>query len=297
ATAIGINSLTRWAVPVFILITGALMLSDTRPFDAKYYVKQRLGKVLVPFLVWSIFYAYLSGWTAQGFDMTTVEEVVSNSLHHATYYHLGFFYYFIPLYFVIPLFQWAVRNCDDSVLYAYLMVWLLSSTLFLLRIDGPWSNQYWLYMGYLPLGYVLFKKVPLNRSVVTGFTVLGLMALVITFAMVVSNSLAADKYTIGRWLSYKTLNVILAASMIFMLCRYFGEDLAPKAQKVVSLISQHSLGIYLLHPIFLWPMKAFDWHQGHPGWVIPVWVILSGVGALAMSYLFSKSAKTRWLLP
>lgn len=297
ATAVGVNSVTRWAVPVFILITGALMLSDTRPFDAKYYVKRRLGKVLVPFLVWSMFYAYLSGWTAQGFDFSTVEEVVSNSPHHATYYHLGFFYYFIPLYFVIPLFQWVVRNCDDSVLYAYLAVWLLTSTLFLFKIDGPWCNQYWLYMGYLPLGYVLFQKVPLNRSVVTGFTALGLVALAVTFTMVVSNSLEADKYTVGRWFSYKTLNVILAASMIFMLCRYFGEGLAPKAQKVVSFISQHSLGIYLLHPIFLWPMKAFGWYQGHPAWVIPLWIVLSGAGALAMSYLFSKSAKTRWLLP
>ena len=40
-TAVGVNGVTRWAVPVFILITGALMLSDTRPFDAKYYVKRR----------------------------------------------------------------------------------------------------------------------------------------------------------------------------------------------------------------------------------------------------------------
>lgn len=251
----------------------------------------------MPFLVWSMFYAYLSGWTAQGFDFETVKEVVGNSPHHATYYHLGFFYYFIPLYFVIPLFQWVVRNCDDNVLYAYLAVWLLTSTLFLFKIDGPWSNQYWLYMGYLPLGYVLFKKMPLSRSTVSIFTGLGLVALAVTFTMVVTNSLELDKYTVGRWFSYKTLNVILAASMIFMLCRYFGEGLAPKTQKVVSFISQHSLGIYLLHPIFLWPMKAFGWYEGHPAWVIPVWIVLSGAGALGMSYLFSKSAKTRWLLP
>ncbi|MFA0698675.1 acyltransferase family protein, partial [Vibrio sp. 10N.222.49.C9] len=32
-TAISINSISRWAVPVFILISGALMLSDRRPFD------------------------------------------------------------------------------------------------------------------------------------------------------------------------------------------------------------------------------------------------------------------------
>ena len=33
-TAVGVNSVTRWAVPVFILITGALMLSDTCRSDA-----------------------------------------------------------------------------------------------------------------------------------------------------------------------------------------------------------------------------------------------------------------------
>ncbi|MGR5238503.1 acyltransferase [Vibrio alfacsensis] len=296
-TAVGVNSMSRWAVPVFILITGALMLSDPRPFDAKYYLKRRLGKVLMPFLVWSMFYAYLSGWTAQGFDIETVKDVVINSPYHATYYHLGFFYYFIPLYFVIPFFQWMVRNADDSVLNAYVALWLFTSTLFLLKIDGPWSNQMWLYMGYLPLGYVLFKTVPLKRSVVTMFTGLGMVALTVTLTMVVTNSLDAGKYTVGRWLSYKTLNVILAASMIFMLCRYFGEGLSPNTQKVVSFISQYSLGIYLLHPIFLWPMKALGWYQGHPIWVIPLWVVLSGAGALAMSYLFSKSAKTRWLLP
>lgn len=95
--------------------------------------------------------------------------------------------------------------------------------------------------GYLPLGYVLFQKVPLNRSMVTLFTGFGLVALAVTFTMVVTNSLEVEKYTVGRWLSYKTLNVILAASMIFMLCRYFGEGLPKNVQKVVSFISQHSL--------------------------------------------------------
>ncbi|MDF2155895.1 acyltransferase [Vibrio sp. CAU 1672] len=296
-TAVGVNSGSRWAVPVFILITGALMLSDTRPFDAPYYIRRRLGKVLIPFLIWSLFYAYLSGWTAQGFDFDIVKEAVSNSFYHETYYHLGFFYYFIPLYFVIPFFQWLVRSVDDNVIYTYLVFWLLSSFLYLLKIDGPWSNHLWLYMGYLPLGYVLFTKVPLQRSVLTLFVGLGITALAVTFTMVVTNSLEADKYTVGRWLSYKTLNVVLAASMIFMLCRYVGEGLSQSAQAAVSLISKHSLGIYLLHPIFLWPMKEFAWYQGHPLWVIPVWIIISGGGALALSMLFSTSAKTRWLLP
>lgn len=296
-TAVSINSVSRWAVPVFILITGALMLSDTRPFDAKYYVKRRLGKVLLPFIIWSLFYTYLSGWSAAGFDGAVSWDVLLNSYHHYTYYHLGFFYYFIPLYFVIPFLQIFVRKTDDSAIYAYTAIWLLTTTLFLFQIDGPWSHQLWLYSGYLPLGYLLFKKVPLNKMTLFLSVALGIIALVATIAMVASGSITAEKYTVGRWLSYKTLNTVLAASMVFVVCRYYGERLSQRSHQVVSFISQHSLGIYILHPIFLWPMKAFNWHQGHPAWVIPLWVIIGGAGALGLSWLLSRSAKTRWLLP
>ncbi|MDR9828834.1 acyltransferase [Vibrio sp. FNV 38] len=296
-TAVTVNGISRWAVPVFILISGALMLSDTRPFDGRYYIKRRLGKVLIPFLFWSLFYAYFSGWSALGFDGQISQEVLIASLHHATYYHLGFFYYFIPLYFVIPLFQWALREYGESVLYSYVAIWGITSLLFLLRIDGFWSADLWLFSGYLPLGYLLFRKVPLTKRTVSTSTVLGVIALVLTVGMVVQLSLTNAEYSVGRWLSYKTINVVLAASMIFMLCRYFGEGLSPKVQAMVSAISQYSLGIYILHPIFLWPMKEFSWYQGHPLWVIPLWILISGAGALALSWCFSRSKWTRWMLP
>ena len=48
---IGINSASRWAVPVFILITGALMLSDQRAFNPRYYVQRRCSRVVVPFFI------------------------------------------------------------------------------------------------------------------------------------------------------------------------------------------------------------------------------------------------------
>lgn len=296
-TAIAVNSASRWAVPVFILISGALMLSDSRPFDAKYYVKRRLGKVLIPFIVWSLFYVLLSGVSLTGFDASLSWEVLAESYHQSTYYHLGFFYYFIPLYFVVPFLQILVQRVDDNTVYMLTGLWLLTTALFLFRIDGPWSHQLWLYSGYLLLGYVLYQKIPNNKWALNIIVGLGILGLFSTVYMVVDTSLALNEYKVGRWLSYKTLNTVLVASMIFMLCRYYGEGLSERANSAIGVISKYSLGIYLLHPIFLWPMKAFQWHQGHPAWVIPLWVVISGGGALAMSWLLSRSDKTRWLLP
>ncbi|KAB2825045.1 acyltransferase [Aliivibrio finisterrensis] len=298
ATAVSVNSVSRWAVPVFIMITGALMLSDKREFDAPYYVKKRLGKVFVPFIFWSVFYALLSGLTAQGYDFEAAKTILFDLPFEYTYYHLGFFYYFIPLYIVIPFFRVMVQQMDNTALFSLISVWLLTTCFFLVKFKGFWSTEIWLYSGYLLLGYALYQRVSLTKTNTIIALLIGITALVTTVYMVISQSLLLGEYTVGRWLSYKTINTVAAAGMLFFVCRYYGESLSDNSRKIVGFISTYSLGIYLLHPLFLWPMKNYVWYQGHnPMWVIPAWVILSGAGALGLSWLLSKSKKTAWLVP
>ncbi|MGL6176574.1 MAG: acyltransferase family protein, partial [Vibrionaceae bacterium] len=79
--------------------------------------------------------------------------------------------------------------------------------------------------------------------------------------------------------------------------RYIAQNFSNKLKAAVILISKNSLGIYLLHPIFLWPMKNYGWHEQHPALVIPLWIIISGALSLLFSHLVAKSKKTQWLLP
>nr|AEU10115.1 hypothetical protein PDP_0372 [Photobacterium damselae subsp. piscicida] len=65
-TAIIFNSFSRWAVPVFILISGALLLSNPKPIEANYFITRRVSKVLIPFVAWSLFYAGLAGVSLSG---------------------------------------------------------------------------------------------------------------------------------------------------------------------------------------------------------------------------------------
>ena len=293
-TATSFNSFSRWAVPVFIMITGALMLTDSREFDAKYYVKRRLGKVLVPFLVWSVFYAVLSGLTAAGYDGATALETLKALPEHETYYHLGFFYYFIPLYFVIPFLRYFVQHTDRTGGIALTVVWLVLTAMFLLRIDGLWSHQLILYSGYLLLGYCLFQFQwpPLKWLVV-----LGGAGLLLTDYMVVSNSFSAGEYTVGRWMSYKTLNTAFIAAMIFALCQQYSERLSQTWLERIAFMSRYSLGIYLLHPIFLWPVREYELYFAHPLIMIPFWTLICTGLALTASWLLAKGTKTAWLVP
>ncbi|KLV07378.1 membrane protein [Photobacterium aquae] len=292
--AISFNSFSRWAVPVFIMISGALMLSDRRPFELGYYVRRRLGKVLVPFLVWSCFYAGLSGLSAGGYDQTLALDTLLALPIHETYYHLGFFYYFIPLYFVVPFLRYFVQHYDRKAVIALTGLWLGLTALFLFRIDGPWSHELVLYSGYLLLGYVVFQWQWPSWG---WLLLLGGGCLLLTDYMVLSNSFAAGEYTVGRWLSYKTLNTALIAAMIFALGRYLADRMNEEWLGRLAFMSRYSLGIYLLHPLFLWPVRAFDWYFLPPLFMIPLWTVVATGLALWASWLLGKSSKTAWLVP
>lgn len=293
-TAITVNSFSRWAVPVFIMITGALMLSDTRPFEPGYYLRRRLGKVLIPFLVWSLFYAGLSGLSADGYDAGHAWETLKLLPEHETYYHLGFFYYFIPLYLVVPFLRYYVQRTDRTGTIGLTLTWLVITTLYLMSVDGLWSEQLILYSGYLLLGYALFvyRWPPLSWLLLPGIA-----ALLLTAYMVISNSLAAGEYTVGRWLSYKTLNTALIAALIFALCRQLSGHLPTHWLDRAAFVSRHSLGIYLLHPIFLWPVRAWDGYFAHPLVMIPFWTVMITALALGASWLLARYRLTAWLVP
>ncbi|UXI01381.1 acyltransferase [Photobacterium sp. TY1-4] len=294
STAIVLNSFSRWAVPIFIMITGALMLSDTRPFAPGYYVRRRLGKVLIPFLIWSLFYAGLSGLSADGYDAGHAWETLKHMPEHETYYHLGFFYYFLPLYFVVPFLRYYVQQADRIGTLGLTVTWLAMTGLYLLSVDGLWSEQLLLYSGYLLLGYSLF----VYRWPALPWLILpGIAALLLTAYMVISHSLAAGEYTVGRWLSYKTLNTAVIAALVFALCRHWSERMSARWLRGAAFVSRYSLGIYLLHPIFLWPVRAYDWYFAHPLIMIPFWTLIITALALGASWLLARYRLTAWLVP
>nr|WP_269809192.1 acyltransferase family protein [Enterovibrio nigricans] len=157
--AISINGASRWAVPVFIMITGALLLSDTRPFSASLFVRRRVMKVFVPFVVWSIFYAVLAGISLHNISWTETVQLLTHFPVEETYYHLGFFYYFIPLYLLIPVLRPVVQQNDHNLFHALLMSWFVLCVARLFGVSFGLIEDLALYGGYLLLGLAMHSRV------------------------------------------------------------------------------------------------------------------------------------------
>lgn len=291
SSVIALNGALRWCVPMFIMITGALLLSDSRPFALSHFLRRRVLKVLVPFLVFSIAYAVLAGVSMRGFDMQVSLQAIRRLPSEETYYHLGFFYYFIPLYLLIPLLRPLLTVPATGVILA--CGWLLLATMRLAGLSGPWDIDLVMYGGYLVLGWLLWRYRPPLALVL----ILGLVAVFVSDWLVIEKSLDAGRYRTGPYFSYKTVNTAVLASAVFLACTAIKARLSERWIGRTSMVARHSLGIFLLHPLFLWPARAFDLYASPGLLFVILWSLVAGGLAYAGSVLLSKSPATRWLVP
>lgn len=58
-TSLIVECIMYWAVPVFMMLSGATLMNYREKYDTKTFFKKRLIKILIPFLFWAIF---MFGW-------------------------------------------------------------------------------------------------------------------------------------------------------------------------------------------------------------------------------------------
>ena len=296
-SAIALNGMSRWCIPVFIMITGALLLSDPRPLKFGYFLRRRVAKVLIPFLVWSVLYAVVAGLSLDGHDAALTTALLKELPTHETYYHLAFFYYFIPLYLLIPVLKPLADAQRRGVIFALTAAWLVLTVLYLFEAEGIFGIDLVMYGGYLLLGYVLFTRARPSSASFASLALLGLTAVAIADYAVISTSLDAGRYHPGDWFSYKTVNTVLLAAFVFAGVLAYDHRLSARTFRLFEFVGRHSLGVYLIHPLFLWPVRAFDLYYGHPLLMIPFWTFVCGGAALTVSWLLRRHRVTAWLVP
>ena len=53
-TALIFEVVCYWAVPIFIMLSGATLLKYRERYDTKTFFKKRFVKVLIPWIIWSL---------------------------------------------------------------------------------------------------------------------------------------------------------------------------------------------------------------------------------------------------
>ena len=257
------GNISRFCVPVFVMLTGALLLCKS--YELPFFIRSKFVRILLPFIFWSSIYLahemhqYITEFPDAGIKLLLVHafEVIRGPNTLAP--HLWYIYMIIGLYLFIPLISKAARAATNQEIQFYLLIWFVmlffefkEFSLFKIDFDLRYFTGY---LGYLILGYYLFNRV--NYS----FTRLGVL-LVITGLVATGCGTYLLSQREGHFnhsfYEYLTPNVAVYATGVFLLVQRLSNYQLPKSLlKLRTFVSNHSYGIYLVHWIILLSFDKF----------------------------------------
>ena len=289
-----IDSLARVGVPLFVMISGALLLKTAHsPTISFISIGRRIVKVLLPLIAWSMFYLWWVYFNTPSAIISPLEWL-RQFLSHPVMYHLWFVYVIIGLYILLPIFQVLFKACESEPRFAgyFFAVWMVINSLSI-YIPMPFivSMQITMlfgYGGYFLLGGVL--KSP-NWDHVSFFKwgMLYLTGVIFTFLitwMRTRSSGVPDE--LGY--SYFSPNVLIASVGAFMMVRKIH---VPKGWEVqiVQRISDACFFIYFVHILVMEFLRhgtfgvKISTNDVHPILSIPILALATFVLSLALAVL------------
>lgn len=286
------DAIARFGVPIFLMISGALLLPKKE--EIKVFYKKRLHRILIPFLLWLTIYYIRS--LPHNVTFSKASYLLLHGICSGTSYHLWYIYMLVGIYLVIPVVRIWIQNTSDRGIRIILILW---GILLLLRLTETTTElvkklniEFFYYLGYVIAGYYFsirnFGKCNnIRKFSITAIFIGTLITLFGTYIL----SLYKGK---PHELLFNCLspNVALMAFGIFLLFRYTG---FPKEKVPGKWICIHSYGIYLSHVFILEQLKSVYWikylYYIYPIIGIPVMTVLCLFLSLLLIMIIHKIPK------
>ena len=320
------GSVLRPCVPLFVMITGALLLPVRG--DASTFYKKRIPRVFYPFLIWSVLYNLfpwitgLLGLNPQiilDFFPYAGEEVMQQSFSVSLEYilmipfnfsilavHMWYIYLLIGLYLYLPVFSAWVEKASERAKLMFLLAWgvtLLLPYYYQFVSNYLWGTCSWnsfgmLYAfagfnGYLLLGHYLKNlEWSLKKTLTIGIPMFA-VGYAVTF-LGFRHITALPEYTdemLELFFTYCSLNVVMMTIPVFMLAKKVKVN-SERMKKALANLTVCGFGIYMIHYFFTGPsvvlMRAIDMPIGLQ---IPVAAILAFTVSWGLVWLIYRAGK------
>lgn len=285
------DAFVRVAVPLFLMVSGVLLLARREPLGD--FLTNRAARILPAFVFWSLVYAAI-----QAGGVPDVTDFLKRLASGPIEYHLWYFYALFGIYAFVPVMRVIHKHASVSERVLYLSLWafvacLWPATATHFRLEYPLIDTFWLHsfagLGvYVLLGATLHQLGLHRRFPIAGgvlFLVSSLAVAWITYSRAVAAGQPDEVFY-----SYLSPFVLTGAIGAFLFLGSF-ESRDGRIPAFVRLVSQHSLGIYCSHVIFIELARSrlgLSLESGSPWWTVPLTSVCVFLLALGTSVLLGK---------
>ena len=313
------GSLLRPSVPLFVMMTGLLLLPVKFQSLGKFY-KKRIFRVLFPFLIWSVLYNMFPWFTGVlGLDKSIIgqffcyvqgneSQELADSLKDVAMIplnfsfkenHMWYIYLLIGLYLYMPFFSGWIEKADRKMKQTYLFIWFLA--LFLPYLTeyvstylfgtSTWNAFGMLYYfagfnGYLLLGH--FVKQGNDWKIGKTFlicAVLFAIGYVVTYSGF--SAAAADpnhtEADMELFFTFCSPNVVCMTLAVFLLLQKV-KVTNQTAIRLLANMTKCGFGIYMVHYFVVGPFFLLIGPSSLP---IPLQVPIMAVCIFITSWAFT----------
>lgn len=286
-----LNAVTRWAVPIFVMISGALLSDPKKPFSTRKFFRKNVLRIVIVFLVWSAFYVLYS-WKVKKWEPGSILGLVA--LWIEGHYHMWFLYMLLGLYIITPILRLITSNrkiLNYSLLVGLIFTFIIPGIVSLANVatlggdnvvagtikailDSVMGSMHFSFLGsfvtYYLLGYYLRTEDfgRLQRVIMYLFGLIG----AIVGCLIMNNTSEATGVKFGY--NSEFLPWILAMAVaVFVFFRYHCDRIGRR--KSVRLLASTSFGIYLVHVAVLDLIMRIDFFQtAEFGWLMYLLVVV-----------------------
>lgn len=248
ATEVACVTLGRWAVPVFFMMSGALMLDPEREMGWPKLLRHvwRLAFVLLTF---GLGFCLIELYVENGaLGIADLPEALRRLATQNSWDHLWFVYELLGFYLVTPLIRpWVAQATRTEYRRVTIAACALLLGLYLLSNLLPLDEGEYLYYGfevphcfaYYLLGSYVHRYLELDaRFVVAG--VASMLAAIV----------AAD-LGYSYWATDPNTGFIAPFAVLVMLLAKRYLETPVEGHRMAALLADYSFGIYLIHPAFI----------------------------------------------
>lgn len=299
------NGLTRFAVPVFMMLSGGFLLDAQKKMSIKTCFK-RFVKYLLNFYIWSAFFAFqgIAIKIMAGKEITQTLWFSSLERFLWGHYHMWFVFLILGFYLVLPIIRKLAEN--KTVVEYYLILWVVTRFLIpsLTAIDKLNFIYVWIdkleinlligYLGYFILGYYI-REYGFSKKLRIGIYVVGLIGFIYSVVATITQSRIYG-ICVESYFSPSSWNILLFSVAIFTFFTYLKS--VDIWYWLVRKIAGCSFIIYMIHPFFIEKLNLIGVTtiSFHCLWSIPVLTIGVFLGSLFVADIVKRIPCAKRLL-
>ncbi|CAN5168589.1 acyltransferase family protein [soil metagenome] len=280
-TANIINSFSRVSVPLFVMISGSLLLMDhNKDLPILVFLKKRLLRIVIPLLFWSVFYLVI--WRLNYLN----PEIVLTAYASGKLEHLYFLIIMIGLYIITPVLlvfnDHATENQKKyfiAITFGFsILLGLFHRILPKINYEANALNMFVPYICFYFAG-AYFINIKSEKKQLSKYSII-FLGLGIFNAILNYGSAVLDRNNIPILFShgmaqyvYEAYSPLIIVMTILIFISVLSLKLSEKYNSLLVHVSSTVFGIYLIHPFIIYCIDKYL-GLGIDKLVSPLWMYM-----------------------